>query len=267
MIIKKLYLVAFVGVLLLLNSCAVIQQNYSFNKDGSGSFETGGDMSEAFALIEMMGAGSDENEKEEDPLKNIFKNAEERVDTLMRMEDIMPDSIKGTPEGEALKKWNMRMIVDKSNQSMYVGMLADFTNLKELGRQFKAVEKMQEGNDTGGPAAPGANGLDNLSSEYFTKYITFSKNKLVVKKYAYSEEELKSFKEMTKEGGEDSMLGLGEMMQNMQLKTRYQVPGTIKKIKFDGQYEKIDDSTIELTVPIKDVAEKGIVPALFIKWK
>lgn len=257
-LIKGLLFVAFACFF---SSCSYMQVKYTFEKDGSGKMEMGAEMGQAMQMMQMMGGMEEENGgggSSDNPMMDLFKNMDGKMDTVIRMADVMPDSVRGTAEGDAMESWNMRMTGDPETKELYMGMETRFENLSEIKDKMKAFEEMSE--SSGGVGGMGA-GASPLPDDYFSKKMVFTGKSLKIAPYQMPED--KEMDEMMEEA--DPMVD--QMMGNMNVRMVYEVPGKVKKVKYNGPWELIDDYTVLVEYTMEEFNEIKTFPPMIIKWK
>lgn len=239
------------------SSCSYMQVKYSFEKDGSGTMEMGAEMGQAMKMIQMMSAMEDSEDEggSGDPMADLFKNMDGQMDTIINMADVMPDSLRGTPEGDAMKYWKLRMTADPESQEMYMAMETEFDKISQLKDRMAAMEGMNSGGMDMSSGSP-------IPDDYFTNDMIFTGKSLKIAAYKMPEGE-KSVMEEAEE--EDPMVS--QMMGNMSVRLVYEVPGKIKKVKYKGPWKLIDDYTVLVEYSMEEFDAIKVFPPMQIKWK
>lgn len=241
-------------------SCSYMQVKYSFEKDGSGKMEMGAEMGQAMKMIQMMSAMDESGDEEGgsgDPMADLFKNMDGKMDTIISMADVMPDSLRGTPEGDEMKYWNLRMTADPDSEEMYMAMETNFDEISQLKDRMAAMEGMNSGGMDMSSSSP-------IPDDYFTNDMVFTGRSLKIAPYKMPED-----KEMDElmQGGEEADPMMSQMMGNMSVRMVYEVPGKIKKVKYKGPWELIDDYTVLVEYSMEEFNEIKVFPPMQIKWK
>lgn len=259
----KLINILLKGILLItiasfFSSCSYMQVKYSFEKDGSGKMEMGAEMGQAMKMIQMMSAMDESGDEGSsgDPMADLFKNMDGQMDTIIKMTDVMPDSLRGTPEGDAMKYWNIRMTADPESEEMYMAMETEFDKISQLKDRMSAMEGMNSGGMDMSSGSP-------IPDDYFTNDMIFTGKSLKVAAYKMPED--KEMKEMME--GEDADPMMSQMMGQMSVKMVYEVPGKVKKVKYKGPWKLIDDYTVLVEYTMEEFNEIKVFPPMQIKWK
>jgi len=240
------------------SSCSYMQVKYTFEKDGSGKMEMGAEMGQALQMMQMMG-GMEEGGDSGDPMADLFKNIKGNMDTTISMAAAMPDSLIGTAEGDAMKDWNIRMTANEESKEMYMAMQTDFEKVSDLKEKMAAMEGMS---DSGGLGGMGG-GSSPIPDDYFSKSMIFNGKSLKIASYKMPED--KEMKELME--GEDADPMMGQMMDKMNVRFVYEVPGKVKKVKYKGPWELVDDYTVMVEYTMEEFNEIKVFPPMVIKWQ
>ncbi len=236
-----------------------MQVKYTFKKDGSGKMEMGAEMGQAMKMMQMMGAGGEEeNGSSGDPMNDLFKNMDSNMDTIISFKDIMPDSIKGTPEGDQMESWNIRMTADPNSEEMYMGMETDFEKVGDVEEKIKAMRGMNSGGMDMSSSSP-------IPDDYFSNKMYFSGKTLKIPAYKMPEDD-QSIKELMEEEEEADPM-MDQMMGNMNVRLVYEVPGKVKKVKYKGPWKLVDDYTVMVEYTMEEFDAIKVFPPMIIKWK
>lgn len=216
----------------IMSSCIDMTEEIFLNKKGSGKYSLAMDLSglmDMGMLADMMkdmDLGEDEEgdeiiedsrEETEESTPDLFGDMEEKMDTIIRF-DNLPDSIRQKVSNPAiLKKGYMRMQMDKEQSLMLMSFHVDFDKFSDIGDFFAAFGEIK------GDQTP-ASGMLGGGGEDFLKGGMFSLSKRVLSraptpKKADDAEGLFSGEEME----------FAKMMfKGAKYKTIYHLPGRVK---------------------------------------
>ncbi|MDH3247135.1 MAG: hypothetical protein OEM26_21105 [Saprospiraceae bacterium] len=138
------YCAIFIAILIVVLSCSPVQNELWLESDGSGKMEVTFDLQ---GMLEMMGPMigeivTDSSSGNADPM-DMFSSGEQ-VDTTVSFYDITPDSLKEDyADAELLKKMQIYMKIDSSEQVAMMKMIISFSSPEELSQIMRAVDNLE----------------------------------------------------------------------------------------------------------------------------
>jgi hypothetical protein len=272
--------------LLFLSSCGDIQQEYYINSDGSGKMEASFDLGEMMSMMkgfDGMGmpddtlsdddipedtSSVDETAPPKDPMQIIMERVTDpnyslEFDTLMQLDQIMPDSVKATVKRmDLVKKMALHMKSPANSADLTLGIVMNYDNVTQLQDMINHLDSI------GGSESILPGGMNSgMGQGTFTRYDANLKDgwiKFDSTDYSSFNQEMGMMGDSTA-GSED--MGMMEMMfGSSKIRTIVHVPGeVISCTNKDAVITK--DERVIIEHDFMDVIKKGKVPGFTIKFK
>jgi len=208
----------------ILTSCIDITEEVFLNKKGTGKYSLAIDLSSLMDMGMMadmmkdMDLGQEEGEEDihfEDSV-DLFGEMEEKMDTIMRF-DNLPDSIRQKiSKPGILKKGYMRIQMDKAESLMLMSFHVDFDKFSDIEDFFTAFEEIKGEQDPSG-------GILGESDD-FMKGGLFSLSKRVLSRLPTPKQTSDTAGLFDGEEGEFAKM----MFEGAKYKTIYHLPGKVK---------------------------------------
>lgn len=277
--------------LFLLCSCGDIQQEYFIHADGSGKFEASFELGEMMSMMNGfsdMGVPDDttsdddliieppvtpdtsmmiEPEPPKDPMQLIIErvtdsNYAHDFDTLMSLDQIMPDSVKAKETRmDLFKKMALRLRSPANSSDLTMGIVMNYDNPNQLQEMMNHLDTL----DSNGGVMPGAMGsMGTGSLTVYTANLKEGWIKFDSTDYSSLNQEMGMMGDSTA-GSED--MGMMEMMfGNSKIRTIVHVPGeVISCTNKDAVITK--DERVIIEYDVMDVMKKGKTEGFTIKFK
>jgi len=223
----------------IMTSCIDITEEVFLNKKGAGKYSLAIDLSSLMDMgmladmMEDMDLGEEDPttpQEEDDPTYNfedneedttedaldLFGDIEEKMDTIMRF-DNLPDSIRQKVSNpDILKKGYMRIQMDKEESLMLMSFHVDFDKFSDIGEFFAAFGEIKGDQDPSGGMLGG--------SDDFLKSGLFSLSKRVLSRAPTPKKSADA--ESLFDGEEMEFAKM--MFKGARYKTIYHLPGKVK---------------------------------------
>ncbi len=244
---KKLLLILIATISL--TSCQ-IKEEITFNKDGSGTYNLGADMSGMMDMLKSMGQKNDSIAE-----AKKTQNHKKKIDTIIDIDKTITeykDSIKLTKEqqkaAKKLKGLKMRMVMNEDENKMYFSYFYKFKNVKQLDDIFKnlqTVEKMKnKKKDT-----LGLGKLEDMTKGFNKQKVSYQ---FKGKRFHRIVRIKKDVKEKQKDSTSNQQFKQFSKMFTYQL--IYHFPSKIKDVGYKGEYKFSDNGkTIIIDIPFDDM--------------
>ncbi len=217
-------------------ACYEMNEEIVLREDGSGTYATRMDMSSMLQMMVMM-AGEEE----------ITKNGPRKVDTLIRMQDVI-DTLReiSADQRQLLKQGTLRFNMDIDQSVLKADMDFPFRNLGELqtlmsgsgvGGVGEIFRKMLSGKEGAGSELGGDQALDLLNT-VFDVSVTGNSISRVINEARY-----KALMEMPELSQAKQMVGMGvEILYT----TSIRLPRAVKKV--NSPFAKLSDDKRTVTI-------------------
>lgn len=276
---------------LILCSCGDIQQEYFIHADGSGKFEASFELGEMMSMMSGfsdMGVPDDTTsdddilieapvtpdtsmmnvtEPPKDPMQMIIErvtdpNYAQDFDTLMYLDQLMPDSVKAKETRmDLIKKMALRMRSPANSSDLTMGIVMNYDNPKQLQEMINHLDTL----DSNGGAMPGPMGsMGTGSLTVYTANLKEGWIKFDSTDYSSFNEAMGMMSDSTA-GSED--MGMMDMMfGNSKIRTIVHVPGEVISCTYKDAVITKDERVI-IEYDALDVMKKGKTEGFTIKFK
>lgn len=242
---KKFFALILGASLMFLNTgCFDIVEEVFLNKDGSGKYLVTMDMSSLFTDSFMKGMLEEALKEQEGASASMEK------DTVIYFKDMPEADELSREELKLIEKAVVRMTMSDKKQQMLINMEMPFSNIEDVNKITKVMEKIGADQQMGGGMMGG--GMMTGSSALFA----FKKGTLTRLPAPKMSEEAK-----TDENLEMMKMFLGDA----KYKTIYHLPGKVKKAKIEGA--EVDGSTVTVTSSLLDMIDGKVKVDGEIKFK
>lgn len=249
----------------IMSSCIDITEEVFLNKKGNGKYSLAIDLSSLMDMgmladmMEDMDLGDGEMEdplapqEDTDESSSLFGEMEEKMDTIMRF-DNLPDSIKQKISNpDVLKKGYMRIQMDEEQSLMLMSFHVDFDKLSDIGDFFTAFEEIKGDQDPSGGMLGG--------SDDFMKGGIFSLSKRVLSRMPAAKKSADTEGLFDGEEGEFAKM----MFEGATYKTIYHLPGKVKSTTIPNAI--VNGKVITVENDMVDVIEEQVAMHGDIKFK
>lgn len=236
-IVKILFLISST---LFFFSCNYSEYHYTLKEDGSGTIRVHAELNKHLLVNISEEISSHDMPPEDREFKNFFKMVNNAKDTMFSLKE----NFTSDPIAQVLEDWNMRIETNKKDDKL-IGLQIDYANHEHLMKQVELLHSSVK--------------LPFKKEEYENGLIVSNRSlKLSSKKIQTDIMILKGFKNHFMD--DDTQQNSVESNYRM----KYEVPGKIKKVIYNGDWEKVDQNTVVLNLSNADIVN---VSDLTIKWK
>ncbi len=244
---KKLLLLLLTTILL--TSCQM-KEEITFNKNGSGTYSFGADMSGMIDMLKGM-------EKTNNPIVSKEKK-KKKIDTIIDINQMIKeykDSIKLSKEQKKIikkmKGLKMRMIMNEEDNKMSIDYTFDFKNAKQLDDFFsnlKTINKMKKKKND----SIGLGKLNDFTKDFDKQFVKYRFNgKKFHREVVITKNKEKKEQDSTKNNE------FNQFSKLFSYKLVYHFPSKIKDVGYKGEYKFADNGkTLIIEIPFDEMIKK-----------